>query len=539
MAEKARPAAWRTISRGAGALLLLFIEIAVLDANYSLRVAVAGAPPAAWLFINNTLQAIFYAGLYAGVAFCVLVFAQTRAIATEWIEAARAHRWGRWLAAQLAMLALLLAALPAFQTRAEAPPWIAFGIWLAGCGVLLASAALTLAPFSFWRTLATRNRWSLALAAAAGALTWGAVELSQNSWRDLSAAALYATHWLLSLYEPSVHIEPATRILGAGEFRVIIGAPCSGYEGVGLVLMMLGFYIFAFRRDLRFPHVLALLPIGAATIWLLNIARLAGLISLGAHVSPDLALNGFHSQAGWVMFLVVSIAMMTIAHTAPIFRANPAPRAKSDADPALHLAAAMLAPFALLMAGRIGAAVFGEGARWAGPLFGVLPLIAIWAYRDTIRTQLARINFEPVLIGLAVGALWIATEPARYDNLAYWLADLPPGGALAWLALRIIGFALIVPIAEELVFRGYLHRALIGRRFEHVAPHAFSWTAFVITSLLFGAMHGRWLAGALAGAAFAITLYRSKTLAGPIAAHVAANGLIAACAVAMGRWELL
>jgi len=52
-------------------------------------------------------------------------------------------------------------------------------------------------------------------------------------------------------------------------------------------------------------------------------------------------------------------------------------------------------------------------------------------------------------------------------------------------------------------------------------------------------MHGRWVAGALAGAVFALTLYRSKSLSGPIAAHVAANGLIAGYALAFERWELL
>ncbi|HRO04082.1 MAG TPA: CAAX prenyl protease-related protein, partial [Terricaulis sp.] len=105
--------------------------------------------------------------------------------------------------------------------------------------------------------------------------------------------------------------------------------------------------------------------------------------------------------------------------------------------------------------------------------------------------------------------------------------------------LRIFGFALIVPIAEELVFRGYLHRALVSRRFEEAAPAAFSWAAFLITSLVFGAMHGRWLAGALAGAAFALTLYRSRSLAGPIAAHIAANALIAGYVLATERWEML
>ena len=531
--------AWPIVLRGAVMTLLLLFEISQLDANYSFRAAIDGEPTLAWRLVNDTLQAFFYAGFYAAIAFCVIAFARQRSIAVDWIAAARAHRWLPWLGAQLALFALILAALPVFAQGGDATPWGPFALWLAACAALFACWTLALAPLAFWRALVQRNAASLLVAAAAGALTWGAVELSQNSWHQLAAATLHTSYWLLSLFEPTAFIDASQRLLGAGEFRVVIDAPCSGYEGIGLVLVMMSLYIFAFRGSLRFPHVLALLPLGALTIWLLNTVRLAALVSLGAHVSPSLALDGFHSQAGWVMFLAVTITLMVVAHRSPLLRTNLPPRAKAAADPALTLAAALLTPFAVLMGARIGAAMFGETARWAGPVLGLAPLIPLWLYRDAIRAQLAKINPEPMLIGLAVGVLWIATQPVGHVNLGHWLADLPPGGAALWLALRLAGFVLIVPIAEELVFRGYLHRALIARRFETAPPAAFGLAAFLVTSLLFGALHGRWLAGALAGAAFAIALYRSKTITGPIVAHVAANGLIAFYALATERWDLI
>jgi exosortase E/protease (VPEID-CTERM system) len=303
---------------------------------------------------------------------------------------------------------------------------------------------------------------------------------------------------------------------------------------------MLSFYMFAFRRDLRFPHVLLLLPLGALTIWLLNNVRLALLVSIGAHLSPEIALGGFHSQAGWVLFLSVTIAFMLIAHKAPIFRAAGAGAPAKTRDPALLLATALLAPFAALMAARILAAVFGPDALWIGVLVIIVPTAVIAAYWTIIRRELGKLGWEPVAIGLVVGVLWIATEPTgSFETLGLWLGLQSPAESALWLTLRIFGFALIVPIAEELAFRGYLHRALIKRRFETADPAAFGWLAFIVTSLLFGAMHGRWLAGALAGAAFALCLYRSKSLTGPIAAHVAANGIIAAYAVAASRWELI
>jgi CAAX prenyl protease-like protein len=224
------------------------------------------------------------------------------------------------------------------------------------------------------------------------------------------------------------------------------------------------------------------------------------------------------------MFLAVTVSLMVATHQIAWFRAKRS-RAVSEADPALKLAAALLAPFAALMAARIGAGMFGAEAHWVAAAAIVAPAAVIAGCWSSIRPLLGKPQWEPSGVGLLVGALWIATEPAvGAGALGPWLAAQTPGEAAAWLALRVFGFALIAPLAEELVFRGYLHRALVKKRFEEAAPAAFSWAAFIVTSPLFGAMHGRWLAGALAGAAFAITLYRPKSLTGPVTAHIAASG---------------
>jgi exosortase E/protease (VPEID-CTERM system) len=250
----------------------------------------------------------------------------------------------------------------------------------------------------------------------------------------------------------------------------------------------------------------------------------------------QLALNGFHSQAGWIAFVAVTGGFMTLAHNSAFFRRDaPAPAE----DKGVRLAAALLAPFAALMAARILAAL-GGGALWLSVAALALPLAALWLNRAALRPLFGPLRLEPIAIGLLVGAAWIATEPASGTNeLGAWLGAQPPWAATLWLALRVVGFALIVPLAEELAFRGYLHRALVARRFETAAPAAFGWGAFLVTSVLFGLMHDRWLAGMLAGAAFAIALYRSGSLTGPVAAHAAANGLIAGYAIAMQDWALL
>jgi CAAX prenyl protease-like protein len=123
--------------------------------------------------------------------------------------------------------------------------------------------------------------------------------------------------------------------------------------------------------------------------------------------------------------------------------------------------------------------------------------------------------------------------------LGAWLATLPASAAVLWLAMRAFGSAVLVPIAEELAFRGYLHQALMSRRFETVSIGAFRPLAFIVSSLAFGMMHERWVAAALAGAAYALLMYRSKRLSDPIAAHMASNSAIVLWAVATEEWSLL
>ncbi len=135
----------------------------------------------------------------------------------------------------------------------------------------------------------------------------------------------------------------------------------------------------------------------------------------------------------------------------------------------------------------------------------------------------------------------MATEPK--DNagaeLAAWLATLPAWTAAAWLACRALGAVVLVPIAEELAFRGYFQRALIARDFWRIAPGQFTWLSFVATSVLFGLMHQRLEAAALAGAVFALMLYRTNRLSDAIAAHMAANAVIVGWAILAQQWSLL
>lgn len=498
------------------------------------------AADAAWLQARAILRELVPGLLIFLVAFALLLSVRVRAFATEWADAARTHAWRPWLALNLALFVCLLIATPLLNRPAPgAPPWAFFIGWSAGAVIMTAALAAAAAPIPWWRQFAAREWAHIALAAGATGLILAAFILSRQSWSMLSAATFHYSAALLRLYEADVFVDAERFRLGAAGFRVSVAAACSGYEGIGLVTAFVALYLWCFRRELRFPNALLLLPIGIAAIWLLNGARIAALISIGAHFSRDVALNGFHSQAGWMMFLIVTIGLMLASHQSAFFRAS-AQKGRPLTE-AGRLAVALLLPFLAATAAGIVAAAFSAGGDPFYPLKVAAGAGALYVCRRAYK----RGDFAPdtasIVLGLIVGAVWIATEPDRSapTEVKAWFDTLPPALAGLWLAARIAGTVIVAPIAEELAFRGYLHRKLQARHVEDASAARFTLLAFIVTSLLFGAIHGRWVSGALAGAVFALALYRSGRLGGAIWSHASANALIALWAIVFDEWALL
>jgi CAAX prenyl protease-like protein len=152
-------------------------------------------------------------------------------------------------------------------------------------------------------------------------------------------------------------------------------------------------------------------------------------------------------------------------------------------------------------------------------------------------------SWPAVAIGVVVFAVWLALEPshaapAASADVAAGLARLPRGLAAGWLLLRVVGSVVTAPVAEELAFRGYLPRRLIAADFTTVAPGRFTWVSFLVSSAAFGVLHGRFLAGTIAGLFYALALYRRGRLGDAVLAHAVTNALIASAVLATGAWSL-
>lgn len=109
----------------------------------------------------------------------------------------------------------------------------------------------------------------------------------------------------------------------------------------------------------------------------------------------------------------------------------------------------------------------------------------------------------------------------------------------AWglVAFRILGASLVVPVMEELFWRGFLMRYLIQETFEDVPLGTYSHVSFWVTTLLFASVHGPLAPVALVtGIIYGVIFIRTKSLGDVMLAHGITNLLLGLYVVNTGKW---
>jgi exosortase E/protease (VPEID-CTERM system) len=360
--------------------------------------------------------------------------------------------------------------------------------------------------------------------------------VTQNLWDPLSAVTFNAVASLLQWLYTDLVVEPDQRILGVDGFLVSIAAVCSGYEGIGLVLIFTGFYLFIFRKDFRFPQCLLLLPLGVAAIWSFNILRIAVLLVIGAEISPELAIGGFHSMAGWIGFVLVTACILLIAHNSRLFSSSPG---QASAQP-INFRMALLIPLVVLLAATMVTSALTVSVDWWYPLRVVLTggaLALLWHHYRRISF---RLSWLAVAVGALVFLVWLLLVPddqVANSATAEQFQGLPSGLLIAWLVIRTLGAVITVPLAEELAFRGYLFE-LLGNDRSATKGERFPWLAMIVSTVLFGLLHSAWLAGMLAGIAYGLVRHHRRNVADAFVAHATTNGLLSVYVLTTGNWSM-
>jgi exosortase E/protease (VPEID-CTERM system) len=448
----------------------------------------------------------------------------------------------RYLALHLAALLPLVPLSMSLYGRATLIPfWLVAGLWIALA--LLAAAALfaALAPWPLWRrgAQALGVLWAYAVGAAAGAVA--AMGSSQQLWTGMARITFEAVRGVLGYIIPDLQIDPANLVIDAGNFAVYIDPVCSGLEGVTLMLAFCLVLLVLFRRELIFPRALLVIPAGVILVVVLNVIRIAALVLIGNAGHPDVAVYGFHSQAGWLAFNAASAGVALVSLRSPWLSRT----ASRSGVQARNPTAAYLLPFlALLLAGMLSKAASSgfERLYWLR-LLAVAP--ALWYAWPRLEGASWRVGWRAPLVGIAVFAMWVVVfrlvshSWGLSSGMPEALAAATPLQRVLWIAAHLVLSVALIPLAEELAFRGFLLRRLRSADFEQIMPGTVGAVPLLLSSLAFGLCHGSlWLPGTIAGLAFGLLYMRAQRLGDPLAAHATANALLAACVLWGGQWQL-
>ncbi|MGZ4992151.1 MAG: exosortase E/protease, VPEID-CTERM system [Methylobacter sp.] len=537
--------------RGVVLVALLALELIVLTVRYEM-------PPLLADDANLPVKLFHFAKEIWPICLwifcsCLLIFSPRLAtIFSNLQKQSNEYRWWDWLVLHVlafivfAIITAFIFEIPINYARLSAP-W--FAGWLVTAGTALLLWLLAVAPGNFWLRLIRHEYAALLMGSLLGISAWmliailGRYETSllgqREFWNSLALPTLQLAHSLLGWFYTGLIYRPDVFLLGTSSFQVEITYACSGIEGISLITLFLSIYCWLFRSELRFPQAFWFFPIGITLIWLANAVRIAMLVAIGASYSPEVALRGFHAQAGWIIFTLIAIGAIVLSNRLRFFTVIKPEFSTIGSDS--PLAAALLVPLLVLMAASMLTSASSGAFDILYPLRVVAVALALWYFRRSYKRLDWKWAWQAPAIGIAVFAIWILLEPnvdSSKTPLSLGLAELTNGTATVWLVFRALGSVIMMPFVEELAFRGYLIRKLIAKDFENVPLGQFSWFSFVFTSVFFGLMHERWLAGTLAGMGYALALYRQRQLGDAVVAHMTTNALIAVFVLAQARWSL-
>jgi hypothetical protein len=151
----------------------------------------------------------------------------------------------------------------------------------------------------------------------------------------------------------------------------------------------------------------------------------------------------------------------------------------------------------------------------------------IWIAFDWLQRALPGV--QPLIESIMPGGR------AGYDPFS---GDAAAAARVAFVGVRLIGLAVIVPIMEEIFWRGFLARYLIADDFRNVPQGRFTPTSFLIVTVAFASVHPEVLA-ALAWGAMVNWLYRrTANLWACVVMHAVTNALLGAYILATDNWRL-
>lgn len=159
------------------------------------------------------------------------------------------------------------------------------------------------------------------------------------------------------------------------------------------------------------------------------------------------------------------------------------------------------------------------------------------------------LNTKTIFVGLIAGFIgllvWLAFDLIPYPKLGSRIGFNPfveiqnAGLRNGWIVARFLGLALVVPVIEEVFWRGFLGRYVDNPddfTIATIGNHSVLSTAIVCT--VFASIHPEWLAAVVFALLTDQVLRRTKSLGACVVMHATTNALMGAYVLIAGVWHL-
>lgn len=193
----------------------------------------------------------------------------------------------------------------------------------------------------------------------------------------------------------------------------------------------------------------------------------------------------------------------------------------------------------------------GPDPQWylvAYPLKLIVVAVSLWVCRDILRDlrplpSLADAGLA-VALGLGVTALWVGLN-GYYPPIPFLSGrrssfdpyTLGPAARVFFLAVRLFGLVVVVPLIEELFYRSFLMRWVVDPDVSRVPIGKVTPIGLGVTSVVFALSHPEWLPALLTGVAWAWLVGRTKSVSACVLSHATANLALGIYVITQHAWS--
>jgi hypothetical protein len=180
--------------------------------------------------------------------------------------------------------------------------------------------------------------------------------------------------------------------------------------------------------------------------------------------------------------------------------------------------------------------------------FAILAVLAVFS-RGLLPARPSR-WIASVFLGVAVFFIWIGPDvliPGYRNSVLFSnsIVGHPQGStlpadkaSLLFLIFRVLGSVIMVPIIEELFWRGWLMRWIGHPHFTKIPFGTYHPEAFWLVAILFASEHGSyWDVGLVTGIIYNWWAIRTKNLTDCVIAHAVTNACLAVYVIGWGQWQ--